>query len=228
MIPPSRQKARMAGSSHVADVKVIGAGPAGLMAAEILGEAGHRVTIHDHMAAPARKFLLAGRGGLNLTHSEPLDAFLERYGEAQALPRARHPRLPARSAHPMGQWPRHRNLRRHLGPRLPEADEGLAPAPRLAAPARWAGRQARPPLALGRLRRHAHHPRTRRRQLAAAGFGCRMASDLRGEGHHRSSLQARQQPLPRPLVAGVPARSSPAPRSRTSPSPMPESACAAS
>lgn len=68
----------------MADVKVIGAGPAGLMAAEVLAKAGHRVTIHDHMAAPARKFLLAGRGGLNLTHSEPLDQFLERYGEARA------------------------------------------------------------------------------------------------------------------------------------------------
>jgi len=69
----------------VADVKIIGAGPAGLMAAEVLATAGHRVTIHDHMPAPARKFLLAGRGGLNLTHSEPLDQFLERYGEAQAF-----------------------------------------------------------------------------------------------------------------------------------------------
>lgn len=69
----------------MADVNIIGAGPAGLMAAEILATAGHKVTIHDHMPAPARKFLLAGRGGLNLTHSEPLDAFLERYGEAQSF-----------------------------------------------------------------------------------------------------------------------------------------------
>ena len=59
------------------NVTVVGAGPAGLMAAEILAQAGVQVTILDHMAAPARKFLLAGRGGLNLTHSEPLDAFLE-------------------------------------------------------------------------------------------------------------------------------------------------------
>lgn len=55
------------------------------MAAEVLATAGHRVTIHDHMASPARKFLLAGRGGLNLTHSEPLEQLLERYGEARSL-----------------------------------------------------------------------------------------------------------------------------------------------
>ena len=70
---------------RVAEVKIIGAGPAGLMAAEVLATAGHKVTIDDHMPAPARKFLLAGRGGLNLTHSEPLDTFLERYGEAQGF-----------------------------------------------------------------------------------------------------------------------------------------------
>lgn len=69
----------------MADVSVYGAGPAGLMAAEVLATAGHRVTIHDHMPSPARKFLLAGRGGLNLTHSEPLETFLERYGDARGF-----------------------------------------------------------------------------------------------------------------------------------------------
>lgn len=64
------------------DIAIIGAGPAGLVAAERLAGAGHRVTIHERMASPARKFLLAGRGGLNLTHSEPFDAFLARYREA--------------------------------------------------------------------------------------------------------------------------------------------------
>jgi uncharacterized flavoprotein (TIGR03862 family) len=62
---------------------IIGAGPAGLAAAEILAEAGWAVTIHDRMPSPARKFLLAGRGGLNLTHSEPLEAFLDHYGPAR-------------------------------------------------------------------------------------------------------------------------------------------------
>jgi uncharacterized flavoprotein (TIGR03862 family) len=61
---------------------VIGAGPAGLMAAEVLAKAGLAVTVHDQMPSPGRKFLMAGRGGLNLTHSEPSDAFLTRYGEA--------------------------------------------------------------------------------------------------------------------------------------------------
>lgn len=60
-------------------VSIYGAGPAGLMAAEVLATAGCTVTLHDKMAAPARKFLLAGRGGLNLTHSEPLEKLLTRY-----------------------------------------------------------------------------------------------------------------------------------------------------
>lgn len=65
-----------------AQIAIIGAGPSGLMAAEIMATAGHEVVIYDHMPSPARKFLMAGRGGLNLTHSEPLEMFLSRYGEA--------------------------------------------------------------------------------------------------------------------------------------------------
>jgi len=66
------------------DVAIIGAGPAGLMVAEVAAAGGARVTVYDGMAAPGRKFLLAGRGGLNLTHSEALPAFLARYGAAAA------------------------------------------------------------------------------------------------------------------------------------------------
>jgi uncharacterized flavoprotein (TIGR03862 family) len=61
---------------------VIGAGPAGLIAAEVLAKSGATVTLYDRMRQPGRKLLLAGRGGLNLTHSEPLDDLLKRYGGA--------------------------------------------------------------------------------------------------------------------------------------------------
>ena len=64
-------------------VAIIGAGPAGLMAAEVLAQAGQGVTVHDTMPSAGRKFLMAGRGGLNLTHSEALPAFLARYGAAK-------------------------------------------------------------------------------------------------------------------------------------------------
>ncbi len=72
----------MRGKERMPDIAIIGAGPAGLIAAERLAGAGHSVTIYERTASPARKFLLAGRGGLNLTHSEPFDAFLRRYREA--------------------------------------------------------------------------------------------------------------------------------------------------
>jgi len=61
---------------------VIGAGPAGLMAAEVAARGGANVTIYDAMPSAGRKLLMAGRGGLNLTHSEALPAFLARYGTA--------------------------------------------------------------------------------------------------------------------------------------------------
>ncbi|MGD0641067.1 MAG: TIGR03862 family flavoprotein [Roseiarcus sp.] len=75
MIPP-RSTSRSAGAI------VVGAGPAGLMAAEVLATGGHRVVVYDGAPSPARKFLLAGRGGLNLTHSEPLERLMTRYGAA--------------------------------------------------------------------------------------------------------------------------------------------------
>ncbi len=65
-------------------VAVIGAGPAGLMAAEQLSAAGQAVHVYDAMPSVGRKFLLAGRGGLNLTHSEPPALFASRYGARQA------------------------------------------------------------------------------------------------------------------------------------------------
>ncbi len=62
--------------------RIIGGGPAGLMAAEVLARAGVIVTVHERMPSPGRKFLLAGHGGLNLTHSEAREAFVARYGSS--------------------------------------------------------------------------------------------------------------------------------------------------
>ena len=73
-------------SSAAKSVAVIGGGPAGLMAAEVLIQAGLRVDLYEAMPSMGRKFLVAGKGGLNLTHSEPLEQFLTRYG-------ARRPQL---------------------------------------------------------------------------------------------------------------------------------------
>src|SRR5471030_106429 len=63
-------------------IAVIGAGPAGLMAAEVLTQGGVHTTVYDAMPSAGRKLLMAGSGGLNLTHGESLPAFLNRYGEA--------------------------------------------------------------------------------------------------------------------------------------------------
>jgi uncharacterized flavoprotein (TIGR03862 family) len=62
-------------------IAVIGGGPAGLMAAETLAAAGRRVQVFDGMPSVGRKFLLAGKGGLNLTHGEPFEPFVQRYAE---------------------------------------------------------------------------------------------------------------------------------------------------
>ena len=65
-------------------VIVVGAGPAGLMAADVMVAAGLEVHVYDAMPSVGRKFLLAGKGGLNLTHTEPVDIFAERYGARRA------------------------------------------------------------------------------------------------------------------------------------------------
>ena len=85
---------------------IIGGGPAGLMAAEVLIQAGLRVDLYEAKPSMGRKFLVAGKGGLNLTHSEPLEQFLSRYGARRAqlqpllndLARSRCAGGPARSA----------------------------------------------------------------------------------------------------------------------------------
>lgn len=78
--PESRHSQGPAAGPHVA---IVGAGPAGLAAAEVLAAAGASVDVYDGLPSAGRKFLLAGRGGLNLTHSEALAPFLSRYGAAE-------------------------------------------------------------------------------------------------------------------------------------------------
>ena len=63
-------------------VAIVGGGPAGLMAAEVLSAAGVAIDLYDGMPSVGRKFLLAGKGGLNLTHSEPVETFVARYADA--------------------------------------------------------------------------------------------------------------------------------------------------
>jgi uncharacterized flavoprotein (TIGR03862 family) len=65
-------------------VAVIGGGPAGLMAAEALARGGVRADVYDAMPSVGRKFLMAGKGGMNITHSEPIEPFLDRYGKRRA------------------------------------------------------------------------------------------------------------------------------------------------
>src|SRR3954470_3739088 len=74
-----------AGERRAGGIAIVGGGPAGLIAAERLGQAGHAVTVYDRMPSVGRKLLIAGRGGLNLTHSEPLSDFLSRYHPAGSL-----------------------------------------------------------------------------------------------------------------------------------------------
>ncbi|CAH1904745.1 conserved hypothetical protein [Candidatus Nitrotoga sp. HW29] len=65
-------------------VVIIGGGPAGLMAAEVLIQSGVQVDLYDAMPSVGRKFLMAGKGGMNITHSEPMEPFLSRYSARRA------------------------------------------------------------------------------------------------------------------------------------------------
>ncbi|MEN2397957.1 TIGR03862 family flavoprotein [Pseudomonas halotolerans] len=86
---------------HTPNIAIIGGGPAGLMAAEVLSQAGIQVDLYDAMPSVGRKFLLAGVGGMNITHSEDFSPFLSRYGE-----RAPNiaPLLRAFGAHELCEW----------------------------------------------------------------------------------------------------------------------------
>lgn len=94
---------RAMSSSPSNNVAIVGAGPAGLMAAEVLAQGGADVTVYDAMPSAGRKLLMAGRGGLNLTHSEPLPQFLARYREAMPHLKAAIEAFPPQALRDWGQ-----------------------------------------------------------------------------------------------------------------------------
>lgn len=109
---------------------IVGGGPAGLMAAEVLAQGGVEVDLHDAMPSPGRKFLLAGVGGMNLTHAEPHVAFVARYGERAALLR---PLLDAFSPAALRDWSRDLGVATFVGSSGRVFPVGMKAAPLLRA-----------------------------------------------------------------------------------------------
>ena len=93
-------------------IAIIGAGPAGLMAAQVLSDAGYSPTVFDSMPSAARKFLRAGRGGLNLTHAEDSTLFASRYFEAQPF---LQPALESFSPNEMRLWSKSLGFETYVG-----------------------------------------------------------------------------------------------------------------
>ena len=111
-------------------VAIIGAGPAGLMAAEVLSEHSLTVDVYDAKPSAGRKFLVAGTGGMNLTHSEPFDAFLSRYGDRRA---DLLPMLTAFGANELRQWAQELGFDTFVGTSQRVFPEGMKSAPLLRA-----------------------------------------------------------------------------------------------
>jgi uncharacterized flavoprotein (TIGR03862 family) len=92
-------------------VMIIGAGAAGLMAAEVISAAGLRVQVYEHKPSAARKVLMAGKGGLNITHSEPLSMFVQRYDQADWLA----PMIQAFDAQAIQDWMQDLGISSYIG-----------------------------------------------------------------------------------------------------------------
>lgn len=97
--------------SQPPSVAIIGAGPAGLMAAEVLSQAGLQVHVFEHKPSAARKFLMAGKGGLNISHSEPFAQLLQRYDAAEWLA----PMLQQCDAAAIQQWMQSLGIASYIG-----------------------------------------------------------------------------------------------------------------
>jgi uncharacterized flavoprotein (TIGR03862 family) len=150
-------------------VAVIGGGPAGLMAAEVLAEGGAAVALFDAMPSVGRKFLLAGRGGLNLTHSEPLAPFLERFGPRRA---ALEPALRAFPPEAVRAWAEALGIETFVGTSGRVFPRDMKAAPLLRA---W----------LQRLRARGVQVHTRHRWLGWADDGALRLASPTGESQQR-------------------------------------------
>jgi uncharacterized protein with NAD-binding domain and iron-sulfur cluster len=145
-------------SSPSKNIAVIGAGPAGLIAAEVLAQGGASVTVYDAMPSAGRKFLMAGRGGLNLTHSEPLQAFLARYREAMPNLAAAIEAFPPQALARLEPRARAGDLRRLQRPGISKSVQGVAVAAGVATAAGHDGRAIGTASSLDRLGRAGASP----------------------------------------------------------------------
>lgn len=111
-------------------VAIIGGGPAGLMAAEVLSQSGISVSVYDAMPSVGRKFLLAGIGGMNLTHAENFSTFLTRYGSAENY---LTPIIQQFDAHMLRTWADDLGIKTFVGSSQRVFPEGMKAAPLLRA-----------------------------------------------------------------------------------------------
>ena len=111
-------------------VAIVGCGPAGLMAAEMISLAGVNVHVFDAMPSAGRKFLMAGKSGLNITHAEPYDLFLSRYGLGEAFLK---PMLDAFGPDELRQWTKSLGIETFTGSSLRVFPKEMKAAPLLRA-----------------------------------------------------------------------------------------------
>ncbi len=164
-LPPAGEGANVSLCDVRFNVAVIGGGPAGLMAAEVLAQGGARVEVYDAMPSVGRKFLMAGKGGMNITHAEPLDAFLSRYGARRA---DIEPLLRAFTPSDLREWIHGLGIATFVGSSGRVFPEGMKAAPLLRA---W----------LHRLRENGVHFHARQRWCGWDANGALRFSDAGGE-----------------------------------------------